>query len=122
MTRDEILNMPAGREMDDLIARKVFGWQKLEFPAVPSYQKPGKNKITLALYELPRYSTDIAAAWEVVEEMQRRNFWALINLYSSYCRVIFTLASAFLEPFEVRAEPNEIPLSICRAALLAVMK
>ena len=26
MTRDEILSMPAGRELDALIAEKVMGW------------------------------------------------------------------------------------------------
>src|SRR5512139_113235 len=28
MKREEILNMPAGREMDALIAEKVMGWHK----------------------------------------------------------------------------------------------
>lgn len=27
MTRDEILSMPAGREMDALIAEKIMGWK-----------------------------------------------------------------------------------------------
>jgi hypothetical protein len=51
-TREEILALPAGRELDALVARTLFGLDGLHL-----------------MHEfLPHYSTDIAAAFEVVEK------------------------------------------------------
>lgn len=70
MTRDEIMNMPAGRKMDALVAEKVMGlkvdyeFNEILEPRVPflvdKYDEWGY---------LPNYSTDIAAALQVVEKM-----------------------------------------------------
>lgn len=65
--------LTAGRELDALIAEKVMGW-KLDYefadyvgaPTVPSlrdqYDEWGM---------LPELSTDISAAWQVVEKMSK---------------------------------------------------
>jgi hypothetical protein len=54
MTADEIRALSAGRELDAEVARHVMGM-------------PGE-----AYSPVPRYSTDLATAWEVVEVLRRR--------------------------------------------------
>lgn len=112
MNRDEILNMPAGREMDTLIVEKVMGLKvdyEFDEPHVPSL----RDKYDEWGY-LPNYSTDILAAWEVVEELkglkpilnydpQSQKWYMRLN-GGSYCSA------------------DTAPLAICRVALLAVME
>ena len=59
--------MPAGREMDVLIAENIMGYtlSELSLPAYPKYKLFDSGYVK----EVPHYSTDIAAAWEVVERM-----------------------------------------------------
>src|SRR5688572_25998134 len=74
MTRDEILNMPAGRKMDALIAEKVMGWTKLG----GKVQIFGGQRVDLIMLKngkqeiVPRYSTDRGDVWEVASFMQRK--------------------------------------------------
>ena len=56
MTRDEILAMEPGHEMDALVAKHVTHCTYLFHETYPSY------------------STDIAAAWEVVEKMDKNHY------------------------------------------------
>ena len=65
--------MPAGREMDALLAEKVMGYtlSELSLPAYPKYKLFDIESGEFSGYvkEVPHYSTDIAASWEVVERM-----------------------------------------------------
>ncbi len=99
MTRDEILKMPAGREMDKLIQSFVMGG----LPPV---------RMDWIMSYIPNYSTNIAAAWEVMEEMRRRN--RPISIYTS--------VGGWMTNFDFGAISSDesAPLAICRAALLAV--
>jgi len=118
MTRDEIIKMPAGKELDALIAEKVLGYQKLSFPAMPKYQRPSENGIQ-ALYDLPDYSTKIHAAWEVLEKMESLGFaWELAtDLNSVWCE----FANVHDHTKYINANGNSsAPFAICRAALLAI--
>lgn len=122
MTRDEILKMEAGREMDALVARRVMGFVDLgplQFEDL-RWQKPTVDGVVV-LGRLPRYSTDIAAAWQVVEKLQSMAYWVNIN----------TTCDVGLYDVQVRlwSDINDIavvfvpaPLAICRAALLAAME
>ena len=122
MTKDEILNMQAGREMDALIAEKVMGDNIKRF-IWKRYGKP--DAIQDPDYGGPRYfSTDIAAAWGVVEKMGYN--WSLSRdvgrCGSDYetkgdmlYRFIYTAPGMPMEG--VTAET--FPLAVCRAALLA---
>src|SRR5512137_1553951 len=76
MTRDEILNMPAVRETDALIAEKVIGL-KPKKATDPLYTDDrywlfaGDWYIDSAngsVIELPLYTANMSAAWEVVEK------------------------------------------------------
>lgn len=131
MTRDEIVNMPAGREMDALVAEKVMGEPK------PIYVHPNLHieypkESTLGnwrcynIYEhgdvcewnpLP-FSTDIASAWEVVEKLCNKYHVSIWTDFTHYGTALRTLGID--ELVEVTAAPTA-PLAICRAALLAVM-
>jgi hypothetical protein len=65
--------MPAGREMDALIAEKIMGYtlSELSLPAYPKYKLFDIESGEFSGYvkEVPHYSTDIADAWEVVKRM-----------------------------------------------------
>jgi len=101
MTRDEILNMPAGEMMDKLICVNLF---------------PHKNP---EYWDLLKYSTDIAAAWEVVEKMS----------YSFHVEIMSDI-NGMAWGCDFKDDPlhttlcvaETAPLAICRAALLTVMK
>ncbi len=134
MKPEDIENMPAGREMDALVAEKVMGWKwligvanlgsgpkyrYLDEPHVwnpPRVEWDGKTEMPInhpcinTEWEYPEYSADIAAAWEVVEKLR--------ELYRS---------KAFKEYFDAQSpwhwcflRTDVFCLQVCRAALLAV--
>lgn len=150
LTKEQILSMPAGREMDAKIGRDVMGldvrvsqsWQgDLTALGVPGQKVKFMGEFTAERewveegdyfyvdgdgesHVLPNYSTDIAAAWQVVEKMQSEplEYYFEINKTPSipysktgkshwHCE----LGGAFV--FDESA-----PLAICRAALLATME
>ena len=117
MTRDEILNMPAGRELDVLVANKVLG-------IVPTKWHPLENPWD----EIPLrpYSTDIAAAWKVVERLHEKGFYT--GFYRNG-KGATDKRGNFIENWGVDigcvielADQPTLPLAICRAALLAVLE
>jgi len=124
--------MPAGREMDALIASRIFGltimkdsldgevraWRPTERSNPPNFFEGVQVPFL-------HYSTDIAAAWKVVEAL--RQGWqghaaACIDIRISDwvkfpdCKVtIFGPDIA-----KVKAEADSAPLAICRAVLKAM--
>ena len=100
MTREEILNMPAGREMDSLIAKFVM---KVDSP-----------------HDVYKFSTDIADAWEVVKKLE---LFSKYCFYGSDADELWTVHSwKYGKPHFTGIESRTAPLAICRAALLAVME
>lgn len=97
MTRDEILAMPAGREMDVLVGRHV-----MDLVGPPD------------LYW--EYSTDISAAWMVVEKFP---FCSLDFDATTWRCELSDGDKIFIASSDLR-NPSA-PLAICRAALLSVM-
>lgn len=111
--------MDAGRELDALVAEKVMGWEvdrsanRLIWLFVAPNGKRGD--ITIC----PPYSTDIAAAWQVVERMN-----------SDWSGVGYRFASGFHFYLDMERPNNLNSLSfssaadaarlICLAALKAV--
>lgn len=70
--------MKPGRELDALVAEKVMGWNRDHEKRKLSYYYGddlyAQDLITkLTDVEIPSYSTDIAAAWEVVERFQEEH-------------------------------------------------
>lgn len=76
-------DLPAGRELDALIAERVMGWKVIEtddcngednFWLSKDGQHPFEGEYGDDL-ELPAYSTSIADAWKVVEKMRAARTW-----------------------------------------------
>ena len=117
MTRDEILAMKAGRELDALVAEKVMGVKNME-----------QWLINHRMDETGQYSTDIAAAWEVVEKMRQRFrdssktvlFGCHENLAGNW--TAYWYQSTDTMPPQWEAISESLPEAISKAALLAVMR
>jgi hypothetical protein len=112
VTREEILAMDPGHELDELIAIHVMGYEK-------SRMQDGWVRIgALATYP-KRYSTDISAAWEVVEkfdEITIRRYETIGNESRFVCRIQVNHHT------QVTNCAKTAPEAICKAALLAVME
>lgn len=114
MTREEILNMPAGRDMDKLISIHLF-----------SMEWDGGNPIFGYCGRWPwpvPFSADIAAAWEVFVKLLDIDPSADIGR-SNHPHGMWAVG---LNQDEMG--PNDLvfgetaPLVICRAALLMVLE
>lgn len=116
MTRDDILNMPAGRELDLLIALKVMGWEHNSLG--DAWIREGEPWVGCDEFQP---SVDIAAAWEVVERLKELGVYLTIcTLENDYQCELDRLKTYELACDSVISETA--PLAICRAALLAVME
>lgn len=78
MNRDEILNTPVGPELDRLVARikwgepvQVDGWGQVW------YRMP-KTALPQGMTQARYWSTNIGAAWELVEEMREKGIQFVI--------------------------------------------
>jgi hypothetical protein len=128
MNRDDILNMEAGREMDDLIATRVMGWKMGNTSVLPRMNIPvwhdGNWNIS-HFYEW-RPSTDIAAAWEAVDKLRKDGFNCVFSLPYTNSAIRQHILFDGGEETDARSSDwvygDELPLAICRAALLAVME
>lgn len=100
MTRDDILAMPAGREMDVTV-----GYHVMDLHGPP--------------WIYPKYSTDIAAAWEVLDtEAVREWMFEMEPVGNGMLRIIGKAESSYSGATIIA---DTAPLAICRAALLAVL-
>jgi len=126
MTKEEILNMEPGPELDRLVAEKVMGWRRRSHkfsqnawewynPEIPD---PYHNKDFVCNdVDLPKFSTDIAAAWKVVNRLREKQFDIMIKTLKDRWEVLISDPDKILDWY---ATAPELPLAICRAALLAV--
>lgn len=116
MTRDEILNMPAGLRLNELIAEYVMKLDRT---------KPGQWRESVDWWvnglpsECPDYSTDISAAWQVVEKFYSMTFDRWSNGKEFRCYLVTARDGKNCDGMAVA---DTAPLAICRAALLAVME
>ena len=126
----KIDKIPAGREMDELIAIEVMGWRKhfrntaWWVPAElenESIQSP--CQIMGMTCEEHRFapSTDILAAWEVMEKITEKHWkFKLRRLPGKDYMAYFQNLLRF--PIECESAPSgTAPLAICRAALKVVL-
>jgi len=123
-----------GREMDDLIHTKVMGRKicKVTLRHRKPYGRLSGTMLTLPTEEeivevdqmSPKYSTDISAAWEVVEKMGTRRLGYSLNLTN----VAGTTSNPLWDAdfYKLRAsksnecEATSAPHAICLAALKAM--
>ena len=109
--------MEAGRELDALVAEKIMGLGQYHTPET-HYEVIGCGA-GCSFCIPPPYSTDIAAAWQVVEKLSMSGFWIIKS-----CRVSAPGKDDWIE-WDVmyqnqRAIADALPFAICLAALNAV--
>jgi hypothetical protein len=130
MTRDEILNMPAGREMDKLIAAAITNKKNIRWI---SFTKdwgcdtkegyiPGKN---LGWELVPQYSTRMSDAWEVAEVISPKYLWFQVGIEhlpngEDTCGWEVVIYNIPDQQDRVHVSAATAPLAICRAVLLSV--
>jgi hypothetical protein len=147
MTIEEIRQMPAGAQIDWLIATEIFNARKpspeqIEMIKVIAFQfgnwsgegdrfaetvliapLPHKNHYTGADFHFIqpyRYSTDIAAAWQIVEKMRADGYNGGLRWTSDGYEVI--AAKPLDHESFTQAVADTAPLAICRAALIAKLE
>jgi hypothetical protein len=125
--------MGSGRTLDALVAKLVMGCEVVSHSldasdyacGCPDY--PHTQAMTHA--RLPRYSTQIGAAWEVVRRMREAHNYLLTleqflmnsDEYEDWwARFTHRITDVMHESDPTAAPPVPAPLAICRAALRAV--
>lgn len=142
LTRERIDNLPAGREMDMLIAEHIWGWgwwtcpdahfDKLNAPNAGAWApKLGWTRVEYPSKSVnsscDHYSTDISAAWTIIEKLENhpneilsqitRKGWNHENLlWHVWFRECHGVQHDWC------AADKSLPLAVCRAALLAVLE
>lgn len=144
LSREQILAMEPGRELDKLVAIHVMGYSMYhydkdveencyymlvddELDPVAEWEsyniRQGERKSEEEAWrDCPKYSESISSAWEVVGKM-RKTHWVDISgglkleLVSPYTCQIGTYGV----PGSLYAEGDTAPEAICKASLLAVI-
>ena len=122
--------LPAGRELDALVAEKVMGWVRGRRYGNGNGEWiiDGKTSVSRTWDSTPSYSTSIAAAWEVVEKMRNtkeapdETYWVLTDCAGSGWRAeILQVLTENDAPHQVAYGVGDtLPLAICLAALAAL--
>jgi len=110
MSKEEILKMPAGREMDALVAEHIFK---------TPFQKPGHGPCCTCQtcgwsFDDCQcgYSESRDMAWEILEKFAYYELKKLFLRYNVYIENNDNIRSG-------HSQENTAPLAICKAALLA---
>lgn len=134
MTKGEVLAMEAGINLDCKIHREVmqFGDVPIKvFPMCLKENDPASPTIPILAYEVgehseefewkgwtevPRYSTNIPAAWQVVEKMKSNG--VLFTRFTSDLMSLLTASET--EPLLICVDllAKLTPEAVCKAALL----
>jgi hypothetical protein len=140
--------MPAGAEIDALVATRVMGWPTIGMNT-PFREAGNAHGVVVReddgwlkpmrfarvgdacpLDDSWRPSTDIAAAWQVVEAVIHRGRYVHDDNRDGMtdCRLMFhpydrtwECRFSWSSAYSVEASDFSLPLAICRAALLAVL-
>jgi len=128
VTRDEVLAMKPGRELDSLVAEKVMGWEYFPAQVTGTLVRLGYffDPVSGEAHHHWSPSTDISAAWEVeaaAMEIDRLEYvaalmqvvWNDMNYIELADPDNMTAWQAI--PDLLRATPEQR----CKAAILAVM-
>lgn len=127
--------MEAGKDMDVLVAERVMGESlDCDHPAVEVVQgslvrcvfckeEHGSTSLAIsrAMNSPAPYSTDIAAAWRVVERLRGLGFGVDIHANGTNHPEVFSQEYEVMMGFDAESvRADTAPLAICRAALAAV--
>lgn len=135
------LELQAGRELDALIAEKVMRWVAIRRETNP---KTGGLWLTglpphaaehadvfkdrgMRGYDIPKFTTDIAAAWQVVEKLASRGIRLVLEDWRNDPRIAEPYQDSWAALFNLpdghdtgQVVGADACLAICRAALRTV--
>lgn len=105
--------MTPGRELDALVAKHVMNWDFVD----GEWHAQNEIGLTDVMPHVPSYSTDIAAAWEVVEKSE-----LLSGAYLRFESLVSQWQIGYIcdGSFEMETWGATVPHAICLAALKAV--
>lgn len=109
----DITTLQAGRELDVLIAERVFGYSVRS-----NYSNPLIDLGRGDIRPLPEYSTDIAAAWLIIDyslDPKNRLDWGFHSLIEGWTAYFWASGQSSL----TGGGAHTPALAICRGALLA---
>ncbi len=122
----EIIELNAGRAIDILVAEQIMGWQlETDKPKLRRLQRYfarderrrwWRNPEGGWYCEPPAYSSDMIAAWQVVERMTSRGQVLFLSQSSEGSKI------AFDEPCATSLDcvnEKSVTVAICKAALIA---
>lgn len=133
LDRGQILSMEAGLELDELLHESIFGKCAHVLTVDPMPAKHGEHNKFMCRkcgqtgfdfttdYEgrhtgTPNYSTDIAAAWQIVDKL---NLFRELRLgKENDVWFVYREAVYGSDDWEIFAGGQTAPMAICRAALL----
>lgn len=107
--------MEAGQELDALVAEKIMGWRYLNQPSTGYPWYPPEEGWSKA--HPPRYSTDIAAAWKVMEKMCDMGNQNCTLQFEGKLNPDYAWTFSHDENADWWASAGTAPLAICLAAL-----
>lgn len=119
LASQQIETMPAGRELDALVAERVMGLEKhggLNAAGTSTSEVWMKDGKQISFAEPPTYSTDIAEAWEVVEKIHDLQPRFILEA-QPFVRPRVWWCSVYGHDL---VEAPTAPLAICRAAPVMV--
>lgn len=121
----QVLSRDASRELDALIAEKVMDWTWRTYwrPEEARALFPPPCEGSYAMGDAyPEYSTDIAAAWLVVEKLESGGYCVHVENFPPSTPAAYRWR-AHVETAELSigyGDADSAPLAICRAALAAM--
>jgi hypothetical protein len=128
----DVDQLAPGPELDALVAEKVMGWKQSAVNGIYWVDQEGKvraRRRSLMFEKMWAPSSDIAAAWEVVEKLSDRFMFSLDQVHKNTKDgkprpAQWAAGFLSLNPSDGAAYWSErsetAPLAICRAALKAV--
>ncbi len=125
MDAEQLATVPAGTELDRLIAERVMGWRLLRVGGDGDFRwyRFKRNKERVVCPEHPFYpslrfapSEILTHAWEVVERMRATSLFPWFELAHRPSG----FACNFVDDQHHMLYAETAPLAICRAALLAL--
>jgi hypothetical protein len=120
MTREQILATAAGRELDAVVAERVMGLKEVTSWA----DGVCRSRMPFGWHDVPCYSTEIAAAWQVfVRGLTNSGNASICGDMEDFGRGAFTRGKADEVVTVTVGEwsvTGPVCLAICQAALLAL--
>lgn len=117
------MQLNPGRELDALVAEKIFGYT-LDYEFADTLGAPCVPELRDQYDEwgmLPHYSTDMSDAWTILETLERQDWYARVGHYQiKPVRWNCRLVPASAPEAYVFADAPTATVAICFAGLKAV--